>query len=86
MTLLSFIRKAFGSSFLRFKATNDVIAYFEDQVRKSKQELNKEEDDLMYYNVREQVINYGEETKALAGTRYEVDDRFTIIAYRNSNA
>lgn len=60
---------------LRFKATNDVIAYFEEQVRLAKIRLNKEEDDLMQYNVQERVINYNEETKALAGTRYEVDDR-----------
>lgn len=30
---------------LRFKATNDVIAYFEEQVRITKQALNREEDD-----------------------------------------
>lgn len=60
---------------LRFKSTNDVIAYFEEQVRKSKVILNQEEDNLMNYNIQEHVINYGEETKALAGTRYEVDDR-----------
>lgn len=60
---------------LRFKATNDVIAYFKEQVRLAKMELNKEEDDLMHYCVNEQVINYPEETKALAITRYAVDDR-----------
>jgi len=60
---------------LRFKSTNDVIAYFKEQVRLSKIELNKEEDDLMHYCVDERVINYGEETKALAITRYAVDDR-----------
>ena len=32
----------------------------------------------MEYCVRERVINYGEETKALAITRYEVDDRREI--------
>ncbi|WP_303208123.1 GumC family protein [Bacteroides oleiciplenus] len=60
---------------LRFKSTNDVIAYFEEQVRLAKIKLNAEEDDLMHYNIQERVINYGEETKALAGTRYQVDDR-----------
>lgn len=63
---------------LRFKATNDVIAYFEEQVRITKRKLDAEEDDLMHYNVAQQVINYGEETKALAGTRYEVDDRYEL--------
>ena len=60
------LKKAY--EILRFKSTNDVIAYFEGEVRKSKEVLNKAEDDLMYYNVNQQVINYGEETKSLAGT------------------
>lgn len=60
---------------IRFKATNDVIAYFEEMVRKTKAALNAEEDDLMHYNVQQGIINYGEETEALAGTRYAVDDR-----------
>lgn len=60
---------------LRFQATNDVIAYFEEQVRLAKIKLNEEEDDLMRYCVQERVINYGEETEALSMTRYEVDDR-----------
>lgn len=60
---------------LRFKSTNDVIAYFEEQVRLAKIRLSEEEDNLMHYNVQERIINYGEETKALAATRYQVDDR-----------
>lgn len=60
---------------LRFKSTNDVIAYFEEQVRLAKVRLSEEEDNLMHYNVQEHIINYGEETKALAATRYQVDDR-----------
>lgn len=60
---------------IRFKATNDVIAYFEEQVRKTKEALNEEEDNLMQYNIEQGVINYAEETEALAGTRYSVEDR-----------
>lgn len=60
---------------LRFKSTNDVIAYFEEQVKLAKKRLNDEEDDLMRYCIKEQVINYTEETEALANTRYGVDDR-----------
>ncbi len=72
--LIEELKKAY--EILRFKATNDVIAYFEEQVRITKKKLDEEEDDLMHYNVAQQVINYGEETKALAGTRYQVDDRY----------
>ena len=70
---------------IRFKATNDVIAYFEEQVRKTKAALNEEEDDLMHYNVAQGIINYGEETEALSATRYQVDDRMEL-AQRNYNA
>ena len=64
---------------VRFKATQDVIKYFEEQVRLAKIELNKQENDLMQYCIQEQVINYVEETKALAGTRYGVDDRLEEV-------
>lgn len=70
---------------IRFRATNDVIAYFEEQVRKTKAALNEEEDDLMHYNVAQGIINYGEETEALSATRYEVDDRVEA-AQRTYNA
>ena len=60
---------------LRFSSTNNVIAYFEEQVRIAKKRLNEEEDDLMRYCVQERIINYGEETESLAATRYQVDDR-----------
>lgn len=63
---------------LRFSSTRNVIAYFEEQVKKAKSILTKEEDDLMRYSVQEEVINYGEQTKALAITKYEVDDRYEL--------
>ena len=71
---------------IRFKATNDVIAYFEEQVRKTKAALNEEEDDLMRYNVAQGVINYYEETEALAFTRYEVDDRLEEVKRKYEGA
>lgn len=64
---------------LRFKSTNDVIAYFEKQVRLTKEALSREEDDLMNYNISERVINYPEETKALANTRYNMEDRLEEV-------
>ncbi|WP_300699436.1 hypothetical protein [Bacteroides sp.] len=64
---------------LRFSATNNAIAYFEEQVKLSKQLLTKEEDDLTNYSVEEQVINYPEQSKALALTKYSADDRMEEI-------
>lgn len=71
---------------LRFSSTRNVIAYFEEQVKKAKSALTKEEDDLMRYNVQEEVINYGEQTKALAITKYEVDDRYELARRQYESA
>ena len=60
---------------LRFSATNSAIAYFEEQVRIAKKALTAEEDDLTDYSVQKQVINYDEQSKALALTKYATDDR-----------
>lgn len=64
---------------LRFSATNNVIAYFEEEVRKAKLLLTREEDDLTDYSVQEQVINYTEQSKALAITKYATDDRLELV-------
>ena len=60
---------------LRFSATNSAIAYFEEQVRLAKTNLNKEEDNLMHYNLEHSVINYDNQSKDLAITKYNLDDR-----------
>ena len=48
--------------------------------------LQAEEDDLMHYNVEKEVINYGEQTKALAITKYEVDDRYEQVLRQYESA
>jgi uncharacterized protein involved in exopolysaccharide biosynthesis len=71
---------------LRFKATQDVIAYFEEQVRLAKLKLSEEEDILMHYSVQQRVINYPEETEALSMTRYAVDDRLELATRQYEGA
>lgn len=51
---------------LRFGETNNVIAFFEAELRRISKELKEAEDDLTDYRVQKQVINYGEETKHVA--------------------
>lgn len=46
--------------------TGSVIAYFEQELRKAKLNLELAEDELTAFKVKSRVINYGEETKALA--------------------
>ena len=73
---------------LRFSATNSAIAYFEEQVRLAKINLNKEEDNLMRYNVEHSVINYDNQSKELAITKYDLDDReeLALRTYRSAVA
>jgi uncharacterized protein involved in exopolysaccharide biosynthesis len=52
---------------LRFGETNDVIKFFEREVARLYKILTGAEDDLIRYNVSKRIINYGEQTKAVAG-------------------
>ena len=52
---------------LRFGETNDVIRFFEREVARLYKILTGAEDDLIRYNVSKRIINYGEQTKVVAG-------------------
>lgn len=52
---------------LRFGETNNVIKFFEREVARLYRVLTNAEDDLIRYNVSKKIINYGEQTKVLAG-------------------
>jgi capsular polysaccharide biosynthesis protein len=52
---------------LRYGETNNVIKFFEREVARLYRILTGAEDDLIRYNVEKKIINYGEQTKALAG-------------------
>ena len=51
---------------LRFGETNNVIAYFENELARASRDLKNAEDSLTLYSVQNKVINYGEETKQIA--------------------
>lgn len=61
---------------LRFKATNEVVNYYEAQLKKLQMLLDKKENDLTNYNVENGVINYLEQTKAIAIARSNYEDRY----------
>jgi len=50
---------------LRFGETRNVIKFFEREVGKLSKVLNTAENDLINYNIRHRIINYGEQTKQL---------------------
>lgn len=51
---------------LRFGETSNVIAYFEAELARIGRQLRNQEDSLLYYNIRNRVINYEEQTKQIA--------------------
>ena len=52
---------------LRYGETNNVIKFFEREVARLYRILTNAEDDLIRYNVEKRIINYGEQTRVLAG-------------------
>ena len=52
---------------IRFGETGNVIKFFEKEVARLYRILSNAEDDLIRYNVSKRIINYGEQTKQVAG-------------------
>ena len=66
---------------LRYGETNNVIKFFEREVARLYRILTNAEDDLIRYNVEKRIINYGEQTKQLAGldANQKVSDNNLLI-------
>lgn len=72
---------------LRYNSTNDVIEYFEEEVDKLRRQLTQQENELTEYNVDNNIINYNEQTSALATSYNNYLDRYdeALMAYRRSS-
>ena len=66
---------------LRYGETNNVIKFFEREVARLYRILTNAEDDMIRYNVEKRIINYGEQTKQLAGldANQKVSDNNLLI-------
>lgn len=64
---------------LRYRATNDAIAYFEEQVKKYRNTLKGQEISLSDYNIQNNIINYAEQTKATAISFADFENRYEAI-------
>ena len=73
---------------LRYGETNNVIKFFEREVARLYKILTGAEDDLIRYNVSKRIINYGEQTKVLAGQdgNQKVSDNNLLMNYTTSKA
>ena len=56
---------------IRYKTTNDIVAYYEKELNRQQAKLSSLEDNLVNYNVANSVINYPEQTKAIANSYSE---------------
>jgi len=73
---------------LRYGETHNVIKFFEREVSRLYKILTGAEDDLIRYNVSKRIINYGEQTKVLAGQdgTQKVSDNDLLMNYTTSKA
>lgn len=65
---LDILNEVFGNQYqqLRYGETLNVIKFFEKEVARLYKVLTHAENDLISYNVKHRIINYGEQTKQLA--------------------
>ena len=73
---------------LRQHQTDAVVAYFKRQLDLALDRLKKAEYDLLVFNTKNKVINYYEQTKAIAGMKEELDQEYSNaqIAYASADA
>ncbi len=73
---------------LRYGETNNVIKFFEREVARLYKVLSGAEDDLIRYNVSKRIINYGEQTRVIAGLdgSQKVSDNNLLMNYTTSKS
>lgn len=73
---------------LRYGETNNVIKFFQEELARLGKMLTAAEDSLIDYNIEHRIINYGEQTKQVAGmdASYQMMDNDLLINYSTSKA
>jgi capsular polysaccharide biosynthesis protein len=61
---------------LKVSETGDVVAYFENQLKKAKAKLSGAEDNLKEFREKGRILNYYEQTKFIAGKKEDITDEF----------
>ena len=72
---LVFLTKGFIRSFklLKQNQTDAVIAYFKRQLDEAMRRLQKAESDLLFFNSKNNIINFYEQTKVIATSKEDLD-------------
>ncbi len=55
---------------------NDIVKYYEDELKKLRAQLTGLEDNLTEYNIANSVINYTDQTKAIASSYADFENRY----------
>lgn len=73
---------------LRYGETDNVIKFFKEELARLGKMLTAAEDSLIEYNIEHRIINYGEQTKQVAGmdATYQMMDNDLLINYSTSKA
>lgn len=61
---------------LRYKTVNDIVKYYEDELKKLRVKLTTLEDNLTQYNIDNNVINYTDQTKSIASSYADFENRY----------
>lgn len=61
---------------IRYKSANDVVKYYEKELTVLRSKLDKMENSLTDYNIENKVINFSEQTKAIAIAYTSYEDRY----------
>ena len=78
-----FIQKMY---LVKIGQSNDVVEYFRKEVEKAKNDLLDAEEKLKEFNIKNRIINYGEQTKSIAVMKEAMEDNYQKeLAERASN-
>lgn len=61
---------------LKYKTADDIVKYYENEQKRLRNQLNKLENELTDYNIENSVINYQEQTKAIAGSYADFENQY----------
>lgn len=89
LTTVKFLSEELRISYnqLKYKTADDIVKYYEDEQKRLQSQLNKLENELTDYNIKNSVINYQEQTKAIAGSFSDFENRYEeVISRINSSS
>lgn len=66
--------------------SNNAVAYFEAEVAKAAQKLKESEDELLAFNQQNQIINYNEQSKFIAGRKEQFEAGYQDVLTQNASS